>query len=61
MKLYRNIIKAGVVGLKLFNSHTPGPKVFNNTIYDCKEGFRLKKADNWVLKNNIVSNTNEYQ
>ena len=60
-KLYRNIIKTCIVGLKIFNSHTPGPKIFNNTIYSCKEGFHLKEADNWVLKNNIVSHTENHQ
>jgi len=60
-KLYRNIIITGNVGFKLFSSHVPGPKVFNNTIYNCGEGFRLKKADNWILKNNIMSYTGDYQ
>ena len=60
-KLYRNIIKTGNVGFKLFSSHMPGVKVFNNTIYNCGEGFRLKKADNWILKNNIVAYTDDYQ
>ena len=60
-KLYGNIIKGSNAGFKLYLSHSPGVKVFNNTIYDCGEGFRLKKADNWVLKNNIVADTHGYQ
>jgi len=60
-KLYGNIIKKSNGGFKLFSSHSPGAKVFNNTIYDCGEGFRFKKADNWILKNNLVANTHDYQ
>jgi len=60
-KLYGNIIKKSNGGFKLFSSHSPGAKVFNNTIYDCREGFRFKKADNWILKNNLVAITHDYQ
>jgi parallel beta-helix repeat protein len=60
-RLYGNIIQKSNGGFKLFSSHTPGVKVFNNTIYDCGEGFRLKNADNWILKNNLVANTHDYQ
>ncbi len=60
-KLYGNIIKKSHAGFKLFSSHSPGAKVFNNTIYDCGEGFRFKKADNWILKNNLIANTHDYQ
>ena len=60
-RLYGNIIQGGTAGFKLYSSHSPSAKVFNNTIYDCGEGFRLKKADNWILKNNIVAHTHDYQ
>ena len=60
-RLYGNIIKGSNAGFKLYRSHSPGVKVFNNTIYDCGEGFRFKKADNWVLKNNIVADTHGCQ
>jgi parallel beta-helix repeat protein len=60
-RLYGNIIRGSHAGFKLYSSHSPGAKVFNNTIYDCGEGFRLKKADNWILKNNIVAHTHDYQ
>jgi parallel beta-helix repeat protein len=60
-KLYGNIIKSSNAGFKLYSSHSPSAKVFNNTIYNCQEGFRLKKADNWILKNNLVAHTHGYQ
>jgi parallel beta-helix repeat protein len=60
-RLYGNIIKGSTGGFKLYSSHSPGAKVFNNTIYNCSEGIRLKKADNWILKNNIVAYTHNYQ
>ena len=60
-RLYGNIIKGSTAGFKLYSAHSPGAKVFNNTIYNCGEGFRLKKADNWIIKNNIVVNTHNYQ
>jgi len=60
-RVYGNTIKGSTAGFKLYSSHSPGAKVFNNTIYDCGEGFRLKKADNWILKNNIVAYTHNYQ
>lgn len=60
-KLYGNIIKKSNGGFKLYSSHSPGANVFNNTIYDCREGFRFKKADDWILKNNLVTNTHDYQ
>ena len=60
-RLYGNIIKGSTAGFKLYSSHLPAAKVFNNTIYDCAEGFRLKNADNWDVKNNIVAHTRDYQ
>ena len=57
-KIYGNIIARCNFGIKFNRPASPGNKIFNNTLYDCVEGFKLSHgADGNVYKNNIVADS----